>query len=87
MTTHKQNHIRSLFYVAIQQGMSRGTSNGYFINGTCFHFDHNFIKLAEKCSSGLTCKNEGYINVECKCECPLGFTGSTCETVVTDAGE
>nr|XP_022312335.1 uncharacterized protein LOC111117490 [Crassostrea virginica] len=42
-------------------------------------------KCTEKCSSGLTCTNEGYMNVECKCECPLGFTGSTCETVVTDS--
>ena len=46
-----------------------------------------FIIFVEKCSSGLTCKNGGYINVECKCACPVGFTGSTCESVVTDSGE
>ena len=54
----------------------------------CFKYkSYAFIIFVEKCSSGLTCKNGGYINVECKCACPVGFTGSTCESVVTDSGE
>ncbi|XP_062579038.1 blastula protease 10-like, partial [Saccostrea cucullata] len=36
------------------------------------------------CTSPPVCENGGYVNVTCKCTCPAGFTGITCQTVVTD---
>ncbi|XP_034322078.2 uncharacterized protein [Magallana gigas] len=36
------------------------------------------------CTSPPKCQNEGYVNVECKCACPEGFTGTFCETIITN---
>ncbi|XP_056002874.1 uncharacterized protein LOC125661847 isoform X2 [Ostrea edulis] len=38
------------------------------------------------CTSPPACKSGGYVNVNCGCACPEGFTGALCETVITDAG-
>lgn len=38
------------------------------------------------CTSPPKCQNEGYVSVECKCTCPVGFTGTTCDTILTDPG-
>uniref|UniRef100_K1QWZ9 Metalloendopeptidase n=1 Tax=Magallana gigas TaxID=29159 RepID=K1QWZ9_MAGGI len=36
------------------------------------------------CTSPPDCQNEGYVNVECTCTCPVGFTGTNCDTIITD---
>uniref|UniRef100_A0A8W8MGF7 Metalloendopeptidase n=1 Tax=Magallana gigas TaxID=29159 RepID=A0A8W8MGF7_MAGGI len=36
------------------------------------------------CTNAPKCQNAGYVNTKCECECPEGFTGALCETVVTD---
>ncbi|XP_061190290.1 uncharacterized protein LOC133198173 [Saccostrea echinata] len=37
------------------------------------------------CTSPPVCENGGYVNFTCQCSCPKGFTGSTCQTVITDS--
>ncbi|XP_061190204.1 uncharacterized protein LOC133198071 [Saccostrea echinata] len=42
-------------------------------------------KCTDHCSPPPDCYNGGYINVTCGCNCPEGFTGATCDTVITDS--
>ena len=46
-----------------------------------------FVLLLDHCNTTLPkCQNSGVMNHNCDCYCPVGFTGSLCETVVTDSG-
>lgn len=36
-------------------------------------------KCGSRCSIQLNCQNEGYLDQSCKCSCPIGFTGRSCE--------
>ena len=51
-----------------------------------FRFLTNVLFL-DHCDASLPkCKNSGVRNHKCECYCPTGFTGSSCETIVTDSG-
>lgn len=41
-------------------------------------------RCTDHCTNSPKCQNAGYTNTHCECECPKGFTGALCETVVTD---
>ncbi|XP_052694034.1 uncharacterized protein LOC128172280 [Crassostrea angulata] len=41
-------------------------------------------QCAAHCISPPVCKNGGYVNANCQCTCPEGFSGVSCDTVVTD---
>ena len=43
--------------------------------------------LIDECTITLVCKNGGFLNFQCKCYCPYGLTGETCETVINDDGK
>ena len=46
-----------------------------------------FVLFVDHCDTSLPkCENSGIRNHKCECYCPAGFTGSLCETVVTDSG-
>ncbi|XP_048771441.2 uncharacterized protein LOC125677425 [Ostrea edulis] len=36
------------------------------------------------CTAPPVCQNSGYVNINCQCTCPTGFTGDLCQTIVTD---
>lgn len=46
-----------------------------------------YIVIKAHCTSPPDCQNEGYVNVECTCTCPVGFTGTNCDTIITDPGQ
>ncbi|VDI82640.1 apolipoprotein(a) [Mytilus galloprovincialis] len=39
-------------------------------------------KCAEKCVNPPECKNGGFLNSDCKCNCPYGLTGDNCDSVI-----
>uniref|UniRef100_K1PS83 Metalloendopeptidase n=1 Tax=Magallana gigas TaxID=29159 RepID=K1PS83_MAGGI len=41
-------------------------------------------QCAAHCKDPPACINGGFINHDCVCYCPRGYTGKTCETVITD---
>ncbi|XP_052706403.1 uncharacterized protein LOC128181882 isoform X2 [Crassostrea angulata] len=41
-------------------------------------------QCAAHCKDPPECINGGFINHDCVCYCPMGYTGKTCETVITD---
>ncbi|XP_052706401.1 uncharacterized protein LOC128181881 [Crassostrea angulata] len=43
-------------------------------------------KCAAHCTDPPGCVNGGFVNHDCVCYCPRGYTGETCETVITDDG-
>lgn len=42
-------------------------------------------ECAAGCQDPPVCVNGGFVNHECVCYCPQGYTGKTCETVITDS--
>lgn len=41
----------------------------------------------EHCTDPPECQNGGILNFKCKCMCPEGLAGETCETVETQASK
>ncbi|RNA39322.1 blastula protease 10-like [Brachionus plicatilis] len=51
-------------------------------------YDAKMANLAYKCSNKCknqlnNCQNDGYIGPDCKCVCPEGLTGETCEILIS----
>lgn len=44
------------------------------------------VTFVAHCISPPVCQNGGYVNANCQCTCPEGFSGVSCDTVVTDQG-
>lgn len=44
------------------------------------------VSSVAHCTSPPVCQNGGYVNANCQCTCPEGFSGVSCETIVTDPG-
>lgn len=42
-------------------------------------------ECAAGCQDPPVCVNGGFVYHECVCYCPQGYTGKTCETVITDS--
>lgn len=42
--------------------------------------------FVEKCVNPPECKNGGFLNSDCKCNCPYGLTGDNCDSVINSGG-
>ena len=42
--------------------------------------------ILDNCPKSLTCENEGFVDMTCKCRCPDDIVGERCETVLKKEG-